>query len=292
MPDESIKHVYIRGKADFEKTGRLRVSGAIMDITVARRTKDALQKSQAELAHVARLTTMGELIASISHEINQPLSAIQTNGKAGLRWLNREPPGLDQVRLCLTRVVGNAVRADGLIKKIRGMTKKAEIEFRLVSLNDIVNAIIQLLDGEAKERHIRLSADLAPDIPMINGDEIQIQQILVNLCMNGFEAMLSIPEPQRLLVLRSRRLYDSAVLEIRDTGPGIRQASEAQLFSAFFTTKSHGMGMGLSICRSIAESHGGRIEAFNNEDAGATFRVTFPLCRRSQNLSAVAAVGK
>ena len=295
MPDDSVKHVSIRGKAEFEKTGKLRVSGAIMDITVAKLTKDNLQKSQAELAHVARLTTMGELVVSIAHEINQPLAAIQTNGEAGLRWLNRESPELDQVRICLTRAVGNAVRAAELIRRTRSMTKKAEIEFKWVNLNEIINDIIQLLHGEADERHIRLSADLTPDIPMMRGDEIQIQQILMNLCMNGFEAMLATPEPRRLLVLRSRHLDDSAILEIRDTGPGIGQASEAQLFSSFFTTKAQGMGMGLSICRSIAESHGGRIEAFNNEDTGATFRVTFPVGRHSQksgDLAAISSEGK
>ncbi|MGL4968132.1 MAG: ATP-binding protein [Inquilinus sp.] len=276
MPDASVKYLNILGEAEREKDGRLRISAAVMDITEARHTAELLRRSQAELAHVTRLTTMGELAASIAHEINQPLGAMKLSAQTGLRWLERQPPELERVEMSLKRIVDSAVRAEALIAKIRGMAKKAEAETAPVDLNRLVDDVVELLKGEAHERGIACLVDLAPTLAEVEGDPIQLQQILVNFLMNGFDAMAATPREEREIVIRSRHGEAGVILEVRDAGPGIQRGSEGRLFDAFFTTKAHGMGMGLSICRSIAAAHSGTIEAFNNDDRGATFRLTLP----------------
>lgn len=276
LPDASVKHLNVLGKAERETDGRIRISAAVMDITEAMRTAELLRKSQAELAHVTRLTTMGELVASIAHEINQPLGAMKLNAQTGLRWLDREPPELDRVGMSLKRIIDNAVRAEGLISRIRGMAKKEGAESAPVDLNRLVGGVMELLKGEAHERGVACLVDLEPELSEVKGDSIQLQQILVNFLMNGFDAMAATPREERQITIRSRRSGTSVILDVRDAGPGIQRGSEGRMFEAFFTTKAHGMGMGLSICRSIAETHSGRIEAFNNEDRGATFRLTLP----------------
>lgn len=276
MQDASVKHLNLLGKAEREKDGRLRISAAVMDITEARRTAELLRKSQAELAHVTRLTTMGELVASISHEINQPLGAVKLNAQTGLRWLDRAPPELERVEMSLKRIVDNAVRAEGLIAKIRGMAKKADAETAPVDLNRLVGDVVELLNGEARERGVACLVDLNPSLEEVQGDPIQLQQILVNFLMNGFDAMAATPREEREIVIRTRHGENGVILDVRDAGPGIQRGAEGRLFDAFFTTKAHGMGMGLSICRSIAEAHRGRIEAVNNDDRGATFRLILP----------------
>lgn len=276
LPDASVKHLNILGKAEREADGGLRISAAVMDITEARRTAELLRKSKAELAHVTRLTTMGELVASISHEINQPLGAVKLNAQTGLRWLDREPPELERVEMSLKRIVDNAVRAEGLIAKIRGMAKKADAETAPVDLNRLVGDVMEFLKGEAHERGVACRIDLEPSLGEVKGDPIQLQQILVNFLMNGFDAMAATPREEREITIRSRNRGNEVIFDVRDAGPGIQRGAEGRLFDAFFTTKANGMGMGLSICRSIAEAHCGRIEAFNNDDRGATFRLTLP----------------
>ncbi|TSD86129.1 DUF4118 domain-containing protein [Mycobacterium sp. KBS0706] len=276
MQDASVKHLNILGKAEREKDGRLRISAAVMDITEARRTAELLRKSRAELAHVTRLTTMGELVASIAHEINQPLGAMKLHAQSGLRWLDRKPPELERAEMSLNRVIDNAVRAEGLIAKIRAMAKKQEVESVPVDLNHLVGDVMELLKGEAHERGVACQIDLEPSLGEVRGDPIQLQQIVVNFLMNGFDAMAATPREEREITIRSRNRGNEVIFDVRDAGPGIQRGAEGLLFDAFFTTKAHGMGMGLSICRSIAESHQGRIEAFNNDDRGATFRLTLP----------------
>lgn len=273
-----IKHLRIFGKAELQREGGVRVSAAVMDVTEGRRMIDKLRKAQAELAHVTRLTTMGELVASITHEVNQPLGAMKLNAQTGLRWLDRETPELERVGASLHRVVDNAKRAEALISKLRNMARKSEFEVAPIDLNMIASDVIDLLRGEANERGIRCFTDLEPELATVRGDEIQLQQIVVNLMINSFDAMAATPDEHREITIRSRNLVDSVALEVTDLGPGIRPELQDRLFDAFFTTKSHGMGMGLSICRSIAEAHDGKIEAFNNEDRGATFRIALPAC--------------
>ncbi len=204
MQDASVKHLNILGKAEREKDGRLRISAAVMDITDARRTAELLRKSQAELAHVTRLTTMGELVASIAHEINQPLGAMKLHAQSGLRWLDREPPELERAEMSLNRVIDNAVRAEGLIAKIRGMAKKQEAESVPIDLNHLVGDVMEFLKGEAHERGVACQIDLEPSLGEVRGDPIQLQQILVNFLMNGFDAMAATPREEREITIRSR----------------------------------------------------------------------------------------
>ncbi|TCL75506.1 PAS domain-containing sensor histidine kinase [Rhizobium sp. BK251] len=274
-PDGCTKHLRIYGKAVRQRDGRIRVSAAMMDVSESKRMSESLLKAQAELAHVTRLTTMGELVASISHEVNQPLGAMKLSAQAGLRWLDRESPDLERVGASLNRVVDNANRAEDLILKLRNMAKKHEIEAVPLNLNRIATDVIELLRGEANERDVTCVVDPEPDLKLVDGDEIQLQQILVNFVMNGFDAMAG--AEHREITIRSRNGADSVVLDVTDSGPGIPENLKDRLFDAFFTTKAHGMGMGLSICRSIVEAHGGTIDAFNNEDRGATFRISLPL---------------
>ncbi|MEZ2128663.1 MULTISPECIES: ATP-binding protein [unclassified Sinorhizobium] len=275
-PSGCTKHLRIYGKAVRQQDGRIRVSAAMMDVSESKRLSESLRKAQAELAHAARLTTMGELVASITHEVNQPLGAMKLSAQAGLRWLHREPPDLERIDASLNRVVDNAQRADALISKLRNMAKKGELAASPLDLNKIAKDVIELLHGEAIERGITCLTDLDPDLPTVKGDEIQLQQVVVNFVMNGFDAMAVTPGENRQITIRSRNRADSVALEVTDAGPGIEPGLRERLFDAFFTTKSHGMGMGLSICRSIVEAHDGKIEAFNNERRGATFRISLP----------------
>lgn len=276
MPDGTLKQLAVLGKAELERGGKIRVSAAVMDVTEAKRISGSLRKSQAELAHVTRLTAMGELVASISHEINQPLAAIKLNAETGVRWLDREPPQLDNVRLSLSRIIDNAARAGALISNLRNMTKKAEVQTRPLDLNHVVADVVQILQREAQDRNIRCTIDLESNLKLVKADEVQLQQILVNFLMNGFDAMATTPESERQISIRSRNCEDSVAVEVQDAGLGIAEGVAGRLFDAFFTTKLHGMGIGLSICRTIAEAHGGKVEAFNNEDRGATFRIVLP----------------
>lgn len=276
MPDGTLKQLAVLGKAELERDGKIRVSAAVMDVTEAKLTSASLRKSQAELAHVTRLTAMGELVASISHEINQPLAAIKLSAETGARWLDREPPQLDNVRLSLSRVIDNAARAGALISNLRNMTKKTEVQTRPLDLNHVVADVVQILQREAQDRNIRCMIDLESNLKLVEADEVQLQQILVNFLMNGFDAMTTTPESERQISIRSRNCEDSVAVEVQDAGHGITEGVAGRLFDAFFTTKLHGMGIGLSICRTIAEAHGGKVEAFNNEDRGATFRIVLP----------------
>jgi len=281
MPDASIKHLNILGKVERERDGRLRISAAVMDVTEARCITELLRTSQAELAHVTRLTTMGELVASITHEVNQPLGAMKLHAQTGLRWLDREPPALDRVETSLKRVVDNAVRAEGLISRMRAMAKRQGVETAPVDLNRLVGDVLDLLEGQAHERGVECLVDLEPTLGEVKGDPIQLQQILINFVMNGFDAMAVVPRDDRRITISSRNSGTSVVLDVRDAGPGIQQGAEGRLFDPFFTTKAHGMGIGLSICRSIAEAHSGRIEAFNTTEGGANFRLTLPMSATS-----------
>ncbi|TCL71081.1 ATP-binding protein [Rhizobium sp. BK251] len=275
-PSGCTKHLRIYGTAVRHHDGRIRVLAAMMDVSESKRMSESLRKAQAELAHTARLTTMGELVASISHEVNQPLSAMKLSAQAGLRWLDRESPDLERVGASLNRVVENARRAEDLISKLRNMARKGEVAATPLDLNKIAGDVVELLHGEAAERGIACLTDLEPNLPAVKGDEVQLQQVVVNFMMNAFDAMAAVTGEDRQITIRSRRRAASVELEVTDGGPGIEAGMQDRLFDAFFTTKSHGMGMGLSICRSIVEAHDGKIEAFNNEYRGATFRISLP----------------
>jgi two-component system sensor kinase FixL len=252
------------------------------DITERNQAQNALRLAEAELAHINRVMTLGELTASIAHEVNQPLAGIVTNGAACLRWLGREPPELDEARSAVESMISDGMRASDVVQRLRALSKKTELNKVRLNINGVIDDVIRLVQREALDNLISLRLELASALPLVLGDRVQLQQVIINLVMNGMEAMAAITGGPRELVIRSRRHEDEQVLiEVQDAGVGIDPENVDRLFNAFFTTKSDGMGMGLSICRSIIEAHGGRISASRNAGAGATFQFTLPLPRAS-----------
>jgi signal transduction histidine kinase len=231
-----------------------------------------------ELARVTRATTLGELTASIAHEVNQPLSAIVANAEAGLRWLRRETPDVEAACRSVEWVVNDGNRASEVIRRVRALAKRSSIEMVPLDVNDLVREIITLVQRELISHQVSLRTELASPLPMVLGDRVQLQQVIINLVMNGIEAMQSVTDRPRELVIRSRQDEPQQVLvSVTDCGVGISAENADRLFTAFFTTKSSGMGMGLSICRSIMEAHGGRLWASANLPHGATFQFSLPV---------------
>jgi C4-dicarboxylate-specific signal transduction histidine kinase len=282
MPDGQVKDLRVRAQRMTFGNGPDEIVGAVMDITEARRAQQALQAAQAELAHATRVTTLGEMTASIAHEVNQPLAGIVTNGEAGLRWLTREVPQVEEARQAIERIIRDADRASGVVRRIRALAKKAAPEMTRLDINDVIHDAMQLVQREVLNHRVALRLELASGLPAVVGDRVQLQQVIINLVMNGIEAMADVPEQQRWLVVRSQ-VQDSRVLvAVQDAGTGIDPENANRLFSAFYTTKSNGMGMGLSISRSIVETHRGRIWATSNDGPGATIQFTVPFADGGQ----------
>jgi signal transduction histidine kinase len=256
------------------------ISALLVQSFGRRRAEVASRRALSELARVMRLTTIGEMTASIAHEINQPLGAIVTNGEAGLRWLGNATPDLNEVRAALTRVVSNGHRASQVISRIRAMLKK-DIETRvLLDVNDLVEEVLVFVRREIADHKVVLRTQFDEKLPKIFADRIQLQQVLLNLVLNGIDAMASLDDRERQLKLRSEQDGPSTVtLTVEDAGKGIAPDIRERIFEAFFTTKSHGMGMGLSICRSIIASHGGRLLVSAGHPYGAVFQVELPVQR-------------
>jgi PAS domain S-box-containing protein len=251
------------------------VNGVANNITERKRAEEALQKAQAELSHVTRVTTMGELTSSIAHEVNQPLTAIVTNGNACLRWLASEPPNLDEARESVGRIIREGHRAGEVITRIRSLVKKSTPEKARLNINDLIREVVALVHPELLRKQVLLRTELATDLPSVLGDRVQLQQVLLNLSLNGIEAMSAVTDRPRKLLIRSQRHgLECVLVTVQDSGVGIEAQNFAQLFDAFFTTKADGMGMGLSISRSIIEAHGGRLWASANSGNGATFQFT------------------
>lgn len=252
------------------------------DITEQKRAEDALHKAQSELAHVTRLTTLGELTASIAHEVNQPLAAVVTNGEAALRWLQRDVPDIKEVQTSLERMISNGRRASDVIARLRALTRKSDLIRVEIDVNELVDEVLLLVERELIARNIVLNLDLAPAALLVPGDRVQLQQAIINLVMNAVQAMSSVRDRQHSIRISTRSYLGDAdgrriVIEISDTGPGVDPSTAGKLFTAFYTTKTDGMGMGLSICRSIVESHGGKITMSSELGQGATFIVYLPM---------------
>jgi PAS domain S-box-containing protein len=277
MPDGGVKHLHVVARARRDDAGELEFVGAVMDVTAAKRAEEAVHKAQSELAHATRMTTLGELTAWIAHEVKQPLTAIVLGGTACLRWLAREPPAMDEARSSVEHMTGEAERANDIINRIRAMAKNSEPEKAPLDINDVIHEVVRLVQREMLANGASLRLDLAPALPVVLGDRVQLQQVLINLAINAIQAMASVADRPRDLWIRSQQRDDGHVLvAVIDSGCGIDANSMKELFKAFFTTKPSGMGMGLSICRSIIEAHGGRVSAANNAGPGATFQFTLP----------------
>ena len=253
------------------------------DTTARNQAQAALDRAQAELAHINRVMTLGELTASIAHEVNQPLTGVVTNGSACLRILDHQPADLDEVRGAVESIISDGMRASEVVQRLRALTKKTDLHMVHLNINDVISDVVRLLQREIFDHSISLQLDLASEAPQVIGDQVQLQQVVINLVMNGMEAMATVSDRSRDLVIRSSlHEADQILVEIQDGGAGIALENVDRLFNAFFTTKPHGMGMGLSICRSIVQAHGGRIWVSGNAGGtGTTFRFTVPVAKRA-----------
>jgi signal transduction histidine kinase len=254
------------------------ITALLTQIIRRRRAEAASRVALSDLARVSRLTTIGEMTASIAHEINQPLGAIVTNGDAGLRWLANPAPDLDEVRAALTRIVGSGHRASQVIARIRAMLKKDDGARVLLDLNDVVEEVLVFVRGELEDHRIVLKTQLDETLPKVFADRVQLQQVVLNLVLNGIDAMAALGDRERLLKLRLEQAGDSTViLTVEDAGTGIAGDIRHRVFEAFFTTKANGMGMGLSICRSIIVAHGGQLLVSAGHPFGTVFHVELPV---------------
>jgi len=273
MPDGSVKHVNVVAHAARHSSGNVEFVGAIMDVTAARRAEEELRQAQFNLAHVNRVTTLGEMTASIAHEVSQPIAAIVTNAGAGLRWLAATPSNLPEANQALNRILADGNRATEVISRIRALSKKMPPRKDRLDLNEVISEVVALARREAERSHATVRTDLSRDLPLVSGDRVQLQQVILNLILNALEAMSGEKaDPCDVLVSSSRDGQTGVLVAVCDSGPGIDPEQLSRVFDAFYTTKANGIGMGLAICRSIIEAHDGRLWATPNEPRGAVFQ--------------------
>jgi PAS domain S-box-containing protein len=277
MADGRIKHVHVLAHLVKDASGNEEVLGALMDVTQAKKAQEELQTAQAELAHASRVATLGEMSASIAHEVNQPLAAIVANGQASLRFFEHEPPDLNGVRGALEWIVKDGNRAAEVVQRVRTLVKKTDTQKVVLDINDAINDVIALLQRELSAHRVWLKLELAANLPKVFADRVQLQQVMMNLIMNGAEAMQEVEDRPRLLTIRSSVDEGQVAVAVKDCGIGLTADDQSRLFNAFFSTKPGGLGIGLSICRSIIEAHGGRLWPSANPDHGATFQFVLPL---------------
>jgi C4-dicarboxylate-specific signal transduction histidine kinase len=236
----------------------------------------ALRQAQADLARVSRVTTMGEFTASLAHEVNQPIAAAVTDANTCLRWLTRDHPDVEEAREAASRVVNDAIRAAEIISRVGLLFKKGAPQQELVDINEVIREMLVLLRSEATRYSISIRTELTGDLPLVMGDRVQLQQVLMNLMVNGSDAMKEMDGTRELMITSQRTKNEQLMVSVSDTGMGLPTQQADQIFEAFFTTKPHGTGMGLRISRSIVESHGGRLWAVDNSPHGASFCFTLP----------------
>jgi C4-dicarboxylate-specific signal transduction histidine kinase len=275
-PDGGTRWIHARGTLIRDEHGKAyQASGIAEDITEAKRSKEALDNAHAELAHVSRVATLGEMSASIAHEINQPLAAVVNNANACLRWL--ESQNLEAARQSASRIIADGHRAGEIISRIRALANKAPPQKDWLDLNEAILEVIALARSEVHGNRVTLETQLSDDVPRIMGDRIQLQQVILNLINNAIEAMSEADDgPRELRVSSAKGELQGVQVSVRDSGPGLDPDNLDRLFHAFYTTKPQGMGLGLAISRSIIEAHGGRLWATANESRGAVFQFTLP----------------
>jgi C4-dicarboxylate-specific signal transduction histidine kinase len=255
----------------------------LAEMAERQRVEDAYYAAQAELDRVTRRSAMGALAASISHEVNQPLAAVVTNADACLMWLSSDPPNLEEARVAVESIAQQGTRASEVVRHIRALFTKGTPERKPVQINHLIHDVGILIEGAAVRNQVTLQTELAPGLPNTVADRVQLQQVIVNLILNGIQAMADVADRPRLLEVRSQMANSGDILvTVCDSGVGIAKKDEKRIFEAFFTTKPQGMGMGLSISQSIIEAHGGRLWATGNIDHGATFHFTLPAERESK----------
>jgi PAS domain S-box-containing protein len=277
LVDGTVKRLHILGRPDDTVSDELEYTGVIMDVTERRQAEEALRDAQAELARAARLTTMGELAASIAHEINQPLAAIVSQGSAGLRWLKRDTPELEEARDAFEQVVSNGQRAADVIRGLRSLAKKSGPQITTLDIDDAIREVLTLTHGEVQRHGVTLRTDLGVRNQLVAGDRVQLQQVLLNLILNGVDAMKVVTDRSRELTVSSAITDKSSVLvSIGDSGPGLDPSIAERIFEPLVTTKPDGLGMGLSICRSIIDAHGGHLWVSPGVPHGTLFRFTVP----------------
>ena len=256
----------------------LKFVGTTTDIDDQKRAEQALRQAAAELAHANRIATMGQLSASIAHEVNQPIAALLTNAETAVRWLARQPPNLEKAKPLIDRVISDGKRTADIVSRIRDFSKKTPARKKDLDINEAILEIMTLTRVATSEHSFLVTMQLSDGLPHILGDRVQLQQVILNLIMNAIEAMSEVREGTReLLISTSEVESDSVLVAVSDSGPGLPQANPERVFEAFYTTKSSGLGMGLSICRSIVEAHGGRLWATPNQPQGAIFCMMLPI---------------
>ena len=273
-PDETI--CWIDAYGVVVRDGPTHMLGIGIDVTNLRKTEQSLQQAKMELAHMTRVASMGELAASIAHQINQPLAAIVLNESASLRWLTMQPPNLGEARDAVVRAIKEANRAGDVIARVRALLQKAPPQIEWLDLNEIIRVVLALTASELRDGVITIDTELAADLPAVRGDHVQLQQVVLNLIMNAVEAMSLVPVPRKLLI-RSASHPEGVVIQVHDSGTGLGPEEVDRIFEPFFTTKPQGVGMGLSIARSVVESHGGRLWATSGPSRGTIFQFTVPV---------------
>ena len=278
MPNHSIKHLHAVAHASRDQGGQLEYIAAVQDVTARRLSEEALAKTRSELAHVSRVSSLGAMAASIAHEVNQPLSGIITNASTCLRMLAADPPNVDGARETARRTIRDGHRASEVITRLRALFARKEVATEPVDLTEATREVIALTAGELRRSGVTVHEELADDLPAVAGDRVQLQQVVLNLLLNAADAMSEVDDRPRRLVVRTGREGGGGVcLSVQDTGIGFAPEDVDRLFEAFYTTKSQGMGIGLSVSRSIIERHQGRLWATRNEGPGATFAFTVPV---------------
>jgi PAS domain S-box-containing protein len=276
LPDGGVKHIKVVARPMANADGADLI-GAVMDVTTMRAAEAALRTARTELAHVMRVTSLGELTASIAHEVNQPLGAVVANAEACIGWLDRDQPDLVEARAAIARIVNDGLRAGEVIRRVRALVKRTESEVTRLNINEVVIEAVAFLRHELERSGVAVRLALGADPITVLADRIQLQQVLINIGMNAIEAMQSMTDRPRDLLIRTHGAGAQAQVAVTDSGIGIPHDHIKRIFDAFFTTKSSGMGMGLSICRSIIEAHGGKIGVSSPERGGTTFELSMPL---------------